>query len=52
MTRWEYRTVHGNPTLSDDRLNEIGRDGWELVSVAGRGEFKGLVYVFKRQVTS
>ncbi len=51
MTRWEYRTEVGNQVLSDERLNALGRDGWELVSVAGRGEHKGLIYVFKREVS-
>lgn len=34
---WEYKieniTLVGDNTKNDDRLNEIGKDGWELVSI-------------------
>jgi hypothetical protein len=49
VVQWEYRTV----ALSDlparalevDLLNELGRDGWELVSIAMNG-----VAYFKRAI--
>lgn len=48
MTRWEYKIVApGFRAALDDskmenKLNELGADGWELVG------FKGDYYVFKR----
>jgi hypothetical protein len=48
-TAWEYRVEYGNPHLSSDQLNQIGADGWELVSTAPRGG-SCLIYHFKRQI--
>jgi hypothetical protein len=33
--KWEYLIVHGQVShfLTDQRLNELGAQGWELVSV-------------------
>ena len=35
--QWEYRIVTsdaaGEPTLSEDTLNALGHDGWEMVGV-------------------
>ncbi len=53
MTRWEYRnasTSSARPFLSEPELDTFGKDGWQLVSVAGRGPNTGLLYVFKRPV--
>jgi hypothetical protein len=44
---WEYRTLippNGEP---DKALNELGRQGWELVTATDIPRF-GVRYVFKR----
>ena len=55
ITTWEYRYVYFK-TDTDDReieqmLNEMGYDGWELVSIVFAGDAvraKMHSYVFKR----
>jgi hypothetical protein len=60
--RWEYRTIKmkiagwfgSNVDVQElaDALNELGREGWELVSTldldTGHGHSSELVAVFKR----
>lgn len=53
MTKWEYRTVYfdmhsgfgSQPkldhTLVDKKLNELGKEGWELVTAFGKDETEG-----------
>ncbi len=43
-TKWHYYTRRGD--LSQDALNEIGKEGWELVSVTS--EHNEAVFYFKR----
>jgi hypothetical protein len=43
-TKWHYCVRRGD--LSEDALNEIGAEGWELVSVDASGEEP--VFYFKR----
>ncbi|WP_326646031.1 DUF4177 domain-containing protein [Streptosporangium sp. NBC_01755] len=45
MTRWEY-LARGN--CSADELNELGADGWELVSAAYNSDRSGFAFYFKR----
>ncbi|GAA0969627.1 hypothetical protein GCM10009555_017100 [Acrocarpospora macrocephala] len=47
MTGWEYHVAYGNPHLSGEELNALGRDSWELVSTEQRGGYC-LIYHFKR----
>lgn len=44
---WEYQTIDGQPT--DDALNRVGADGWELVAVVNMGA-SVLRHTFKRLV--
>ena len=53
---WEYRIVTGQNTLTEDALNSLGAEGWELVGVTSHvqsnqlfGEITEIVCVFKRQ---
>lgn len=49
-TAWEYRTVRSSGGLaieSDQALNALGQEGWELVSVASQAP-SVTIYVFKR----
>jgi len=43
---WEYKTYMGATGSADDRLNELGLEGWELVGFAQTGPT--VRYVFKR----
>jgi hypothetical protein len=36
---WEYKAV-GGQDLSDQTLNELGTQGWELVSVTAYGDLR------------
>ena len=66
IMRWEYKTVtlgtggfmggkFESKTL-DAMLNELGRDGWEMVSAfdtsQGAGMPREIVAIFKRQTSS
>jgi hypothetical protein len=41
MKKYEYLT---RPLLSNDDLNTLGQEGWELVCVSGH------LYIFKREI--
>ena len=62
--QWEYKTVMIQATgwftggkidsnIMDERLNGLGRDGWELVSGFDTnkvyGETRDVILIFKRQ---
>lgn len=48
--RWEYKVaeIRGRPERIDAMLNEIGNDGWELVSVNQTYTGSRFVFIFKR----
>ncbi|MBI2432698.1 MAG: DUF4177 domain-containing protein [Candidatus Hydrogenedentes bacterium] len=58
MGGWEYRTLRSNTAGGhldferlDEELNDLGKDGWELVSVTCivcNGETMFLVHHFRR----
>jgi hypothetical protein len=39
---WQYKVIEG--VLTEEYLNELGSEGWELVSVHGNGP----VFIFKK----
>ena len=50
MQTWEYQVVDG--PLAGDRLNELGREGWELVAVTDFSTYlKRPILGFKEQIT-
>ena len=65
MERWEYKTIKvkatgfiGGEVETEDieaKLNNLGRDGWELVSsfptAASNGYTRYVLFVFKRKST-
>lgn len=63
MKRFEYKTIEIKPKGSwsskfdfveiDKTLNELGRQGWELVAVESKemsGTVYGFHYTFKREI--
>lgn len=35
MTIWEYKILNvGNSNINEESLNELGKEGWELVSIS------------------
>ena len=63
MENFEYKVVvydtkgfwggSVEPSQLEDRLNQLGRDGWELVSCTSTsqsyGSSKSIVFIFKRK---
>jgi hypothetical protein len=63
MDKWEYRSLTMrtwgwdggklDPESFDEELNELGNDGWELVScfstTRGYGKTREVIAVFKRR---
>lgn len=53
MTRWEYHVLFLAAAREigqvEDALNQLGRDGWELVTVDDAGE-NAKVFFFKRPI--
>ena len=51
MTQWEYRIVENSDASwaqITEMLNDLGSQGWELVSVGGKKPGKLKVFYFKR----
>lgn len=48
MIRWEYASILNDGPASRDTLNELGEQGWELVSFVQGRDTGQILYVFKR----
>ena len=48
MTRWEYASILSEGPATRDTLNELGDQGWELVSFLQGKDSGQILYVFKR----
>ena len=46
--RWEYQTIPSYPG-SGSSFNNLGNDGWELVTVTCPGDVNQCSYYFKRK---
>jgi DNA-directed RNA polymerase delta subunit len=53
MKRWEYKRLVLSSTYADfileNRFNELGDDGWELVSVCSMGTSTNINAIFRRE---
>jgi hypothetical protein len=52
MTTWEYASILNEGPAPKTRLDELGLDGWELVSVVQGRETGQILYIFKRPLES
>ncbi len=52
MTLWEYASILVDSPASKTTLDELGAQGWELVSVLQGHTSAQLLYVFKRPKTA
>ena len=48
MTQWEYASIRSDGPATKPTLDELGSQGWELVSVLQGVQTQQLLYVFKR----
>ncbi len=48
MHKREYKIIE--KSVSESQLNELGKDGWELVAVVLKATLIGHVFFFKRLV--
>jgi hypothetical protein len=48
MTLWEYASIMSDGPARKETLDQLGGEGWELVSMLQGKETGQLLYVFKR----
>lgn len=48
MQQWEYSSLVNEGPATREQLNQMGDDGWELVSVVAGQHSTRVLYVFKR----
>lgn len=49
MTKWKYLTIEKSFFASDIELDELGEEGWELVSFFSFPKLGSFYYIFKRK---
>lgn len=54
MKKFEYKRLSGVRGLHEIDINELGAEGWELISYteSGIGEYTYEGYIFKREIIS
>ena len=52
MTLWEYASILVDSPASKTTLDDLGAQGWELVSVLQGHTSSQILYVFKRPLTT
>lgn len=54
MQKWEYTlfVAHGSEPATEIRINDMGKQGWELVSVLDKNDIKSTFFFFKRPLPS
>jgi hypothetical protein len=52
MTRWEYASIVQEAPANKATLDELGAEGWELVSVLQGTGTGSLLYIFKRPLAA
>ncbi|MCX6268396.1 MAG: DUF4177 domain-containing protein [Bacteroidetes bacterium] len=56
MKKFEYKTLHGhNAFITDDKLNELGKEGWEIISyISAHNSYSNstieIICVLKREI--
>jgi hypothetical protein len=50
--KWLYLTKDNSEPFSEEFLNKLGSDGWELmvIHVVNPGIYESFHYIFKRQI--
>ncbi|MGE0702188.1 MAG: DUF4177 domain-containing protein [Hyphomicrobiaceae bacterium] len=48
MTQWEYASILVDGPASKETLDNLGSEGWELVSILQGRQTNQILYVFKR----
>ena len=48
MNRWEYASIMSEGPATRDVLNDLGDQGWELISFLQGKDTGQILYVFKR----
>ena len=48
--RWEYQAINISRGINIERLNELGGEGWELVTSAETSSSASYTLIFKRRL--